>query len=444
MAFRTADPRSRRDFLKMTTALALASVGGASGSVHAQSSGLVRPAADLVDSIGICTHFGHRDTPYADRYAEVAAALSGLGLRHIRDEAIVTTAESLDVVQYRRIRELAAAGFRFSMICFDPTNRYVFTAPSLADRIFEACGGAVDMFEGGNEPDLAQDPTRNPLLSAEHQRALYRSVRGDPRLQKVGVAGPSYIQGAVALAQDLSAACDFGNIHPYPGMEHPETTGPGQLQKFIAASRRIFGDRPVMATETGYHCAVQTTKSHLPVSEAIKARYMPRLLLWAFLQGVRRTYIYELASSFDRGPADPESSFGLMDYRLNRTPAYEAVRNLLSICLRNGGAAGSGGVAPAQVGFSTQDADRHHLFLTTPDGGVLMPVWLGIPGWRSGPRTALPPTRRETILTVQNNSPDVQAHQFRDDGKIDKIMLQREKNGYRLAVSDQLTVVELG
>ncbi|WP_454850748.1 hypothetical protein [Rhizobium binxianense] len=435
---------SRRTFLKEAASFALMSAAGLPAAANAQPAPPVRPAADFVDSVGICTHFGHRDTPYATRHDEVAAALAGLGLRHVRDEALVTTADSLAAIQYRRIRELAGAGFRFSMICYDPTNPYVFTAPSLVEKIFEACGGAVDMFEGGNEPNLARNTARNPLLSAEYQRALYQAVRGDPRLQAVGVAGPSYIQGNIALAQDLSAACDFGNIHPYPGMEHPETTGPGQLQKFIAASRRVFGEKPVMVTEIGYHCAVQTTKSHLPVSEAIKARYMPRLLLWPFLQGVRRTYIYELVSSFDNGPADPESSFGLLDYRLNRTPAYEAVRNLLSICLSGGGVAGSGGVAPAQVGFSTQDANRHHLFLTRPDGGVLMPVWLGIPGWRSGPRTALPPTRRETILTVQNNSADIRAHQFRDDGKIDKIMLQREKNGYRLAVSDQLTVVELG
>lgn len=435
---------SRRKFLKEAASFAAISATGFPGAADAQPAAPVRSAADFVESVGVCTHFGHGETPYAKRYDEVAAGLAGLGLHHVRDEALVTTADSLAAVQYRRIRELAGAGFRFSMVCYDPTNPYVFTAPSLAEKIFEACGGAVVMFEGGNEPDLARNPTRNPLLSAEHQRALHQAVRADPRLWAVGVAGPSYIQRNIALAQDLSAACDFGNIHPYPGMEHPETTGPGELQKFIGASRRVFGDKPVMATEIGYHCAVQTTKGHLPVSEAIRARYMPRLLLWPFLQGVRRSYIYELVSSFDNGPADPESAFGLLDYGLSRTPAYEAVRNLLSICSREEGKAGSGGVTPAQIGFSTRDADRHHLFLTKANGGVLMAVWLGISGWQSGPRTALPPARRETILTVQNNSRDVRANQFRDDGKIDKILLQREKNGYRLVVSDQLTIVDLG
>ena len=43
-----------------------------------------RPADAFVDSIGVTTHFNYDDTPYGN-FAAVEQALTGLGVRHIRD-----------------------------------------------------------------------------------------------------------------------------------------------------------------------------------------------------------------------------------------------------------------------------------------------------------------------------------------------------------------------
>ena len=43
-----------------------------------------RRAYDFVDSVGVCVHFGWRNTAYEDAYDEVKRALGDLGIRHLR------------------------------------------------------------------------------------------------------------------------------------------------------------------------------------------------------------------------------------------------------------------------------------------------------------------------------------------------------------------------
>lgn len=75
----------------------------------------------------------------------------------------------------------------------------------------------------------------------------------------------------------------------------------------------------MLATEIGYHTSLQPKTFHFPVTEGIKARYMPRTLLWSFISGIRRAYIYEMVSSFAEDETNPGSSFGLLRHDLSRT-----------------------------------------------------------------------------------------------------------------------------
>ncbi|MNS66736.1 hypothetical protein D3C72_999630 [compost metagenome] len=253
------------------------------------------------------------------------------------------------------------------------------------------------------------------------------------------VAAPSYVLENRALALDLKDVCDYGNIHPYAGMEHPETTGPGALSKSVAASAHIAAGRPVLATEMGYHTSLQTETFHFPVTEGIKARYMPRMLLWCFISGIRRSYIYEMVSSFAADETNPESSFGLLRHDLSRTPAYEAVRALLSLCK----AERQTGQEERQIDFLTADPQRLSLHLARPDGALLVPVWLGISGWQWPARIENPPAERVATFSVAGQHSHVVAHRFRDDGSVSQQTITQESGQYRLSVSDQLTVLEV-
>ena len=79
-------------------------------------------------------------------------------------------------------------------------------------------------------------------------RPAYAAVKGNENLKNIVVASPSYIFKNVEIAENLSDAVDWINIHPYPGMEHPETKGPGALAGFIAGAERTFGKKVFLQT----------------------------------------------------------------------------------------------------------------------------------------------------------------------------------------------------
>jgi hypothetical protein len=398
-------------------------------------------AADFYNSVGVCVHVGHRQTPYYSNFEAMTELLKDLGVRHIRDEALVTNSVNRDHEHYRHMRTLVGMGFRLDLVCADPLNGYVFVPPRRVPEIYEWCDHGVDIFEGANEPNLIKNPNINPAISAEHQRSLYAVVKGAPALRSVILASPSYIQKNVALAEDISDVVDWINIHPYTGMEHPETKGPGALSGFATAAERFCGKKSVLASETGYHTAVQTASGHLPVSEAIKTRYLPRLLLWNFINGAKKTYVYELIDSFNNGPADKESHFGLVNFDLTPKPSYAAVKQLLALCDRPTRAVS--GVTTMQYGFNGDTQDLRTAAFARGDGTHLLFVWLGIAGWDPATRQPRVPVTRNVVLTVAPGARNLVAHQFQDDGSIAKAPILKAAAGFQIAASDQLTGLEI-
>ncbi|MCJ2090890.1 hypothetical protein MKK88_33640 [Methylobacterium sp. E-005] len=394
---------------------------------------------DLIDSIGVNVHFGHGGTPYVARFAACAAALDELGVRHLRDDIVLTGAEPGG--QFGRIAALAERGYRFSLVFYDGLTPGPRVPPDKFAAIARWAGGGLVIAEGGNEPPIAGRRDL-PRLSADHQAALFRAARADARDPAVKVAGPSYIQGHVAAAQDLAALVDLGNIHPYPGAEHPETQGAGSLARFVAAARPVFGPAPVIATENGYHTALGTGSGHLPVSEGLRARYLPRLLLWSYLQGVRRTYLYELIASFDHGDGDPESRFGLLTFEGRPTPAFTAVRNLVR--LFGGGAAV---VAPFGGDVEVASAPSTSALISARfarrDGALLVPLWLGIDGWDRRSLSARPDAPPNPVDVLISRAPrSLRLHRFADDGAVRTDTLAPALR-ISVPVTDRLGVLEI-
>lgn len=428
---------SRRDALAAGLA---ASLGLAGGPVIALSSLSIRRSADFVDSVGINTHFGHLGTPYADRFDLCAEALARLGIRHLRDDVI--WGRETPPVQFQAIRALAARGHRFSLIFYDPNGPGPLTPPERLPEIVALSGGGLAIVEGSNEPPLLSNRASFPARSAFHQRSLSRIVQSDPRLAGIKVAGPSYIFGNIALAQNLSGAVDYANVHAYPGMEHPETDGPGNLKRFVAAVRPVFGSAPVLVTENGYHTALATADGHLPVSEGIRARYLPRMLLWAYLSGVTRTYLYELVSSFDHGDADPESRFGLLTYDGTETPGFAAVRNLMALFRSPGVARPDDGPSVSIELDGPVEALQGAAFRRA-DGTILVPVWIGVSGWDPGSRKPLPDLPGRPIEVRLSRAPTTASlHRFADDGSVTVDAVNATRT-IGLSASDHLSVLSL-
>ncbi|MEW9525599.1 hypothetical protein MRBLRH8O_003449 [Agrobacterium radiobacter] len=426
---------TRRNLLSAAPLALVAASGLQAIPARAQPAASANTEAFL-DSIGVCGHFTRTTGVYPEQFDRIMPEIEALGVRHLRDDGLIAAKNS---PVFQRLRRIVAAGLRLTIICYDNLNPYVSTPLDRLADFYDWSDAGIDIFEGSNEPNLTKDPQNAPRISAEHQAALHAAVRSIPRLSAVRVAAPSYVLENRALALDLKDVCDYGNIHPYAGMEHPETTGPGALSKSVAASAHIAAGRPVLATEMGYHTSLQTETFHFPVTEGIKARYMPRMLLWCFISGIRRSYIYEMVSSFATDETNPESSFGLLRHDLSRTPAYEAVRALLSLCK----AERQTGQEERQIDFLTADPQRLSLHLARPDGALLVPVWLGISGWQWPARIENPPAERVATFSVAGQHSHVVAHRFRDDGSVSQQTITQESGQYRLSVSDQLTVLEV-
>ena len=426
---------TRRDLLA-----GLAGAGLGLGAEATGAPGMVYGAADLVDSVGVNMHLGNNSTPYVPQFDRVVLpAIDELGVMHAREDVSWFPDLKRKAPEIQRLRTLGSKGITFSVVCFDRLNGYIFTPPESLPDIFEALDGRIDIFEGSNEPNLQNSPAR-AAISAEHQAALYRTVKASPDLKGVKLAGPSYVLQSREVARNLSRFVDYGNIHPYPGNEHPEAQTPGGLQASMDASRRIFGDAPMIVTEDGYHTALRTPSFHFPVSEAIKARYLPRMLLWNFINGVPRTYLYEFMSSFAPSDTNVESRFGLVGFGGDKTPSFYAVKSLLDVFSDKAPGGRRAAVAPTRLlvpgpGLQTASFRR-------ADGANLFAIWLAAPGWDSGAKAARPMQSRKVRLALAGAAGMARAHRIGDDGQRMVARLNPVGGMAEIDVADNLTVIE--
>jgi hypothetical protein len=430
----------RRSFLRIAGSALAAGVAAPMFSRSAAGQ-QASSATDFLNGVGVGIHLPQKQTAYFTNFGRVIELIKDIGITHLRDDATFASYVSRDHDFYKRVRILVALGYRFDLVCADPLNEYMFVPSRKLQDIYDWCDQGIEIFEGANEPNLVKKPNMNPAISAEHQRALFAAVKANAKMRNIIVAAPSYILKNVAIAEDLSDAVDWINLHPYPGMENPETRGPSALNGFISGAERIFGKKPVLVSETGYHTALQTTKSFLPVSESIKTRYLPRLLLWNFMNGVKRTYIYELMDSFDRGLADPDSHFGLADFTGNPKASFAGLKQFLALFRRASAKPGAG----QELKFNLTGNVENHLtaVFKRDDGSHLLFLWLGISGWDNATRTALSPVTRNCTLVLSSEPREIMCHQFRDDGSVVRKQLSRVAGAFEITISDQLTALEI-
>jgi hypothetical protein len=226
----------------------------------------------------------------------------------------------------------------------------------------------VEAVEGPNEYDASGDPDWAAALGA-YQRELFTQVRRDPALRRLDVVGPSFVRAASREeAGDLSAWMTHGNLHSYPSGEEPDRGLDGEL----ALAARVSGDRPVVATETGYTTARAPSDGRDAVPEAVAGRYVPRLYLEYFRRGIRRTFLYELVDEKpDPEGTDAEQHFGLLRSDFTPKPAFSALRGLLRAV---GDGAPAGG--DAELAYAVEGGDdARSLLFARAGGGLSLVLW---------------------------------------------------------------------
>lgn len=320
-------------------------------------------AADaFVDSVGVNIHLAYGPTAYGTSFDKVLAALRELGVRHVRDNVVNVPALYRDAgLVVERWHELNRAGIQVTMIA-----QIARPATEMVDLALRE-SAAVEAVEGPNEHNVLGGPDWAAALRV-YQMALYQTAKQKKLAAPIIAPSVSWPDFALAL-RGLEAFADFGNIHSYPG-GRPQAT---DFARFVAGARQVSGAKPIVATETGYHSAVETRDAHLPASQRAAALYLPRLLAHYYNAGIKRTFIYQLVDDVvDRGLSNPEGHFGLLDASFRRTPAYAAVANLLAI-LRDPGPGFTPGVLGLQL--RTRGASVDSLVLQKRDGRFYLLLW---------------------------------------------------------------------
>ncbi len=334
-----------------------------------------KSAAAFIDSIGVNTHTYYSDTVYASEFGTIEQRLRELGIHHIRENLVPNRPD-----QYEALNDLAAAGIKSTLILGAPEDGSAGLT-KLTGILASDLRGSVDAVEGPNEYDLHGGSDWMSKL-APYQSQLYSAIKSNPALSSLPVVGPA-LGNTNSDGSDVSGALDYGNIHSYPNGETPE----GNVSRMLTMASDMSGAKPVMATETGYHTAVNWSGDHKPASEAAQATYMPRLFLDYFNRGVVRTFSYELVDEFPNGGHDePESNFGLLRNDLSPKPAFTALRNLTTILADSGSPAALGSLDYSVAG----DTDGlQQVLLQKSDGSYYLALWREESVWDNQSRTPL-------------------------------------------------------
>jgi hypothetical protein len=359
-------------------ALALFGCAAATYALHrraampavAPSAVVAEPAASadsMVNSVGVNTHLWYSRRVYYLQFSTlILPRMKELGVAHIRDHLAPPNDDKVG-----RMRQLFSLGIRASLI-IDPRKMSAAQAAAYTRQ----WGPVVEAVEGPNEPDNIKPEVADPAWAPRMRQFivdLHDAFRRDSSLRGVAILAPSFLKKETAgRIGDISPWIDFGNVHPYPFPRFPMEADPVKRDRKVFTP--LYAAKPLIATETGYHTG--GPRSDRPVSEALQAKYIARLLFENFNAGVVRSYLYEL---MDEGtdPDDREAHFGLVRADGTLKPAFVVVRNTLAI-LRSGGPGRPAGHASLAYGLEGGGSSLHHTLLQAASNEFFLILWLEV------------------------------------------------------------------
>ena len=391
-------------------------------------------AYSFLDSVGINIHLHYTDTVYKKFDSLVKPKLLKLGVKHVRDGIYTYKDANRNTFYYKRMRELGAEGIQATLIS-NFGEHAESTDYSKIDDVYGWLDGKVAAFEGVNEPDLTGRKDWVEKTRAA-QKSLYEAVKGSAKTRSVKVIGPSVVWEAKRLG-DMSKYLDYGNAHPYTGGRMPAWKAYGSSQaKVISNAARTSPGKPVMATETGYHNALNTKDTHPPTSERAAAAYLPRLLLSHYKMGIPRTFLYELLDlRADSSLGKRDMHFGLVRNDGSEKPAFAAVKNLLELLGEDAKH------NPGKLAYTLSGSkDMHSLLFQKEDGSFQLALWRGVSSYDTKARKDTTVEAKEVRLELPRST-ELSVHNFQADGSVKTRELSSKNLDVNL--SEHVVVVEI-
>lgn len=429
MTFGLAVLMQRRHYLWMMVLIAvLVSISFLPGQSQTISE-TARCANDFVDSIGVVIHLNRKNSAYANYDSIIKPRLQELGVRHVRDGVT-----QRDTATQRKLMDLATLGIHSTLV-MDPRDQ-----PKASDAvdIVKAMPTAVEAVEGPNEWDVWGDLTYREQTFPEgvriFQAELYEAIKGDRATAALDVLSPT-----VAFwnnASQLGAVdCDYGAMHSYAG-GHPPTRDLNR--HWIPSTALICPDKPIIATEAGWHNAIDVPSGQPGISEAAAGKYIPRLYLEYFNRDIRRAYINELIDKWKR--EDKEGHFGLLHHDGSPKPAFTTLKNLIALLQDE---EIEDDFSPAMLSYTmTGETQKvHHTLLQKQDSRFYLILWQEVPSFNLSRKRDISVSSQSVTVTL--NTPVRTGVLYENLNSTTPAIQYSHPTSITLEVSDTPLVVEL-
>ncbi len=373
------------------SAYALASTA----AIEGRQAEVAVPADSFVESIGVGGHLTWRQSVWGR--AEWQPLFLELGVRAIRT-----------AVGARRIGRAAAAdlnllydegGIRADVLV-GPSRQGQFNidaATAMLELLSERVGQEkIIGIEGPNEANNPREGEGWEDRLRDFQSWLYQAVKSDPSLESVPVVGPSIwgrLTADYARLGDISDSVDIANLHYYTGGRRPSVAGAPSsrdeaggddeysLDDAIIDAKTIAPGKPLWITEFGYGLeGPGLPRSKFFITPEASARYILRGVAESFLRGVPRTFVYGFIDDEHR---DPPRYHGLLTASLERRPAFDALRNLISLLSNPGEPFPAAELAWAQTGSEVKRLP----LLQKRDGRFYLVFWKDVDSYDRGTRS---------------------------------------------------------
>jgi hypothetical protein len=368
----------------------LASLVASAAPLYAEQA---KDAQSFVDSIGVNTHINYFDRLYGN-VDLLKQRMEESGIRHVRDGAVLQN-DAYNRTVYGRWRDLAAFGVKFDM-CFDPRGSIKTPTPEQIAKLLDLAGGSVESIEGPNEYDVSKKPEWIDAVR-NYQQALFQAGQQVPAAARLEFVGPSmaFAKNAQRVG-DISAFVTHGNLHTYASGGPPDDLYAKQAQQVAA----MYGQKPLIVTETGYHNAMNNKGSQYPAPEAVSAKYIPRLFFDSFNAGIERTYLYEFFDGWnDADQTNQEAHFGLVRFDGTPKPAFIALRNLISILRDSPGGPKENGALAYQLSGDTPSLA--HTLLRKKNGTFYLALWQEVSSYDAKAKTDIPVQPESVTVSFQ-------------------------------------------
>jgi hypothetical protein len=356
-----------RGLLACAVALGASGASAATATADTNSTQATATTAPAFrQTIGVNAAPSWLDSPYGE-WPRIISRIREMGATNIRAVAPISTNEGWNRAVWGRINDAVEAGLKFNFLL-----SYDCSMGGPVDRCIEALrtrvpGSGVVSVEWPNEPDHEKDPNWVAKVTT-WGRAIHASMKGHPATRGIPILGPSLVAPeAPSVLGDQSALVDVGNLHPYTGGLSPS---PEHMLRERVRMAAVTGNKPLVATEAGFHTVMSSTGGFKPVDEGVSAVYTVRTFLEHFVSGIQKTYVFQLQDHRPE-PTNPEMNFGLLRHDGSPRPAFTAVKNLMGMV----GTQGPSRPAALSYSIAGDTSDLRQLVLHKGDGTHLVVLW---------------------------------------------------------------------